>query len=139
MLESRSPSISRTGREQGKSMKNRLAAVVLIALAQLAGCGGGGGGSSPPPVTNHTVTLAWAPNHEKGVNSAGGGYQVSITGQAAINVPYVSGPAAPTSTVTILQTGTYTVTVTAFAALDKQGGLTGNVSAPSQSLVVNVP
>ena len=120
-------------------MKNRLAAVVLIALAQLAGCGGGGGGSSPQPVTNHTVTLAWAPNHEKGVNSAGGGYQVAISGQPTINVPYVSGPAAPTSTVTILQTGTYTVTVTAFAALDKQGGLTGNVSAPSQSLVVNVP
>src|SRR6267143_4135153 len=120
-------------------MKIRLGAVVLIALAQLAGCGGGGGGSSPQPVTNHIVTLAWAPNHEKGVNSAGGGYQVAISGQPTINVPYVSAPAAPTSTVTILQTGTYTVTVTAFAALDKQGGLTGNVSAPSQSLVVNVP
>ncbi len=39
--------------EKGKSMKTRLAAVVLIALAQLAGCGGGGGGgsSSPPPPT----------------------------------------------------------------------------------------
>jgi len=32
-------------------MKNRLAAVVLIALAQLAGCGGGGGGGTPPPPT----------------------------------------------------------------------------------------
>ena len=123
-------------------MKNRLAAVVLIAFAQLAGCGGGGGGgggSSPPPVTNHTVTLAWAPNHEKGVNSAGGGYQVAISGQAAINVPYASGPAAPTSTVTTLSTGTYTVTVRAYAALDAQGGNTGSLSAPSQSLIVNVP
>jgi len=122
-------------------MKNRLAAVVLIALAQLAGCGGGGGGgggSSSPPGP-HTVTLAWAANHETGVNSAGGGYHVSISGQPMINVPYVSGPTAPTSTVTILQTGTYTVTVTAFAALDAQGGLTGRFSAPSQSLIVNVP
>jgi len=121
-------------------MKNRLAAVVLIALAQLAGCGGGGGGgSSPPPVTNHTVTLAWAPNHEKGVNSAGGGYQVAISGQPTINVPYVSGLTAPTSTVTTLSTGTYTVTVRAYAALDVQGGSAGSLSAPSQSLIVNVP
>ncbi len=120
-------------------MKNRLVAVVLIALAQLAGCGGGGGGGSNPPPGPHTVTLTWAPNHETGVNSAGGGYHVSISGRPTINVPYVSGPTAPTSTVTILQTGTYTVTVTAFAALDAQGGLTGNVSGPSQPLVVNVP
>jgi len=121
-------------------MKNRLAAVALIALAQLVGCGGGGGGSaSSPPPGPHTVTLTWAPNHEKGVNSAGGGYHVAISGQPTINVPWASGPTAPTSTVTTLQTGTYTVTVTAFASLDAQGGSAGNVSAPSQSLVVNVP
>jgi hypothetical protein len=90
-------------------------------------------------VTNHTVTLAWAPNHEKGVNSAGGGYRVSISGQPTINVPYVSGPTAPTSAVTTLQTGTYTVTVTAFAALDAQGSSAGSASAPSQSIIVNVP
>jgi len=91
-------------------------------------------------VTNHTVTLAWAPNHEKGVNSTGGGYHVSISGQPTIDV-LSSGSTAPTSTVTTLQTGSYTVTVTAFAALDAQGTTTGagSVSAPSQSLIVNVP
>jgi ABC-type glycerol-3-phosphate transport system substrate-binding protein len=121
-------------------MRNRLAAVVLIALAQLAGCGGGGGGGgSNPPPGPHTVTLSWVPNHEKGVNSAGGGYQVSISGQPTINVPYVSGPAAPTSTVTTLSTGNYTVTVRAYAALDAQGGGTGSISASSQSIIVNVP
>ena len=140
MIESRPEHFADRQGEQGKSMKIRLGAVVLIALAQLAGCGGGGGGgSSPPPVTNHTVTLAWAPNHEKGVNSAGGGYQVAISGQPTINVPYASGPAAPTSTVTTLQTGTYTATVRAYAALDAQGGSAGSLSAPSQSLIVNVP
>src|SRR6266852_9794776 len=124
----------------GASMKIRLAAVVLAASAHLAGCGGGGGGSSPPPpvvVTNHTVTLSWAPNHEKGVNSTGGGYRVSISGQSMpISVPFTSTSIMPT-----LQTGTYTVTVTAFAALDAQGSTTGagSVSAPSQSLIVNVP
>src|SRR2546427_9054866 len=80
---------------KGKSMKNRLAAVVLIALAQLAGCGGGGGGSSPQPVTNHTGPPAWAPNPEKGVKSAGGGYQGAISRQPTINPPYVSRLTAP--------------------------------------------
>jgi hypothetical protein len=68
----------------------------------------------------------------------GGGYHISIGGQPTIDVPS-AGSTAPTSIVTTLQTGTYTVTVTAFAALDAQGGNTGNLSAPSQSLIVNVP
>lgn len=112
---------------------------LLIAFV-LSACGGGGGGAAPQvPVTTHTVTLAWAPNHEKGVNSAGGGYQVTISGQPTITIPYTSGPTAPTSTVTTLQTGTYTATVRAYAALDAQGGSAGSLSAPSQSLTVNVP
>ena len=116
-------------------------------LAVLSSCGGvsrsGASGASPGPGTAppspRTVTLVWAANHEKGVNSAGGGYRVSISGQPTINVPYVSGPTAPTSTVTTLQTGTYTATVAAFAMLDAQGGSTGNLSAPSQALILNVP
>src|SRR6266849_10356110 len=102
-------------------LRRRVAAALVIGAAMvLCGCGGGGGGgggsSPPPPVTNHTVTLAWAPNHEKGVNSTGGGYHVSISGQPTIDV-LSSGSTAPTSTVTTLQTGSYTVTVTAVAAL----------------------
>ena len=91
------------------------------------------------PRTSHSVTLSWAPNHEKGVNSLGGGYRVSITGQAPIIVPYTSGPTAPTSTATTLQTGIYSVTVVAFAKLDAQGGAGGSMSAPSQTLTVVVP
>src|SRR5437762_481109 len=113
--------------------------VASLFVAVLASCGGGGGASSPTPVTNHTVTVAWAPNHEKGVNSTGGGYEVSISGQPTINVPYVSGPTAPTSTVTTLSTGTYTATVRGYATLDAQGGSAGRFSAPSQSIIVNVP
>jgi hypothetical protein len=91
-------------------------------------------------VTNHSVTLAWAANHEKGVNSAGGGYQVSISGQPTpIEVPFVSGPAAPISINATLQTGTYTVTARAYAALDAQGGSTRTFSAASQPHTVNVP
>ena len=113
-------------------------AVATLCVAVLSSCGGGDGGSSPPP-GNHTVTLSWAANHEKGVNSAGGGYQVAISGQPAINVPFTSGLMAPTSTVTTLYSGTYTVTVSAFAALDVQGGNTGSLSAPSQPFTLIVP
>lgn len=113
-------------------------ASLLIALI-LSACGGGGGAAAPTPVTTHTVTLAWAPNHEKGVNSTGGGYQVTISGQPTITVPYTSGSTAPTSTVTTLQTGSYTVTVRAYAALDAQGGSTGSLSVASAPITVNVP
>ena len=117
----------------------RLIAASLLVIV-VSGCGGGGGdgGSSSPP-GNHTVTLAWAANHEKGVNSAGGGYQVAISGQPTINVPFTAGLTAPTSTVTTLWTGTYTVTVSAFAALDAQGGSTGSLSEPSQPFTLIVP
>lgn len=115
----------------------RAASVVLVLL--IAGCGGGGGSAPPPPPTQHSVTLSWLPNRDSGVNRAGGGYQVSISGQPMTIVPYTSGPVAPTSTQVTLMTGTYTVTVRAFAALDSQGGNTGSLSAPSQVLTVNVP
>ena len=123
-------------------MRIRLGAVVLVTLVQLAACGGGssgGGGGSPVPRTNHNVTLSWAANHEKGVNSAGGGYHVMITGQPTVDVLF-NGTTTPTSAPTIiLQTGTYSATVTAFAALDAQGGQTGSVSAPSQTFIISVP
>jgi hypothetical protein len=115
-----------------------IAAAVLLA-AGLSACGGGSAESSPPPVTTHSVALAWEPNRESGVNRAGGGYQVSISGQPTIIVPHTAGPAAPTTTMVSLNTGSYTVTVRAFAALDPQGGNTGSLSAPSQPLTLNVP
>ena len=110
--------------------------VFFLLAVGLSACGGGGGGSAPPA---RSVTLAWGASHESGVNRAGGGYQVSIGGQPTIDVPYTSGSAAPTSTAVWLQPGSYTVSVRAYAALDAQGGNTGSLSAPSQSLTVNVP
>jgi len=113
----------------------------LLVLILLVGCGGGGGGDagSTPPATYSSVTLTWAPNHESGVNSIGGGYKVLISGQPVIDVPYTSGPTALTTATVPLQTGTYTVTVQAYAALDAQGGSGGSLSAPSTPLTVNVP
>jgi hypothetical protein len=85
------------------------------------------------------VDLSWAPNRETGVNSAGGGYRVEISGKPTTDVPYLSGLLAPTSLTTTLYTGRYTVTVRAYAQLDAQGGTTGSLSERSQTLTVNVP
>jgi len=89
--------------------------------------------------SNHQVTISWAANRESGVNSAGGGYKVAITGQPVIDVPFASGTATPTSTVTTLAPGSYSVTVKAYAALDAQGGSSGSTSVASQSVPITVP
>lgn len=91
--------------------------------------------------TLHSVTLAWQPNHETGVNSAGGGYRVTISGQPApINVPFnAASGMTPTTTTLSLSTGSYTATVQAYAALDVNGGMTGSVSVPSAPITINVP
>ncbi len=111
---------------------------LLLALLLVGGTAACGGSSSSTPVTR-TVTLTWNANRESGVNKAGGGYRVSIVGQPDVVVPWVSGPAAPTTTTVQLPSGTYTVSIRAYAALDATGGTAGSVSAPSQTVTVNVP
>ena len=120
-----------------------LVAVVAFGILPTSGCGGGGD-SSPPPVTvhavtMHAVTISWASNVETAVNSLGGGYTVNIGTQPPINVPYVSGLLAPTFTTVSLSTGTYTVSVVAYSALNPPGGTSGSTSAPSAPLTVIVP
>lgn len=116
---------------------------VIVSAAVLAftlsACGGGGDAPAPAP-TARSVTLSWEPNRESGVNSTGGGYQVTISGQAPIDVPYnaASGETPATTTVS-LQAGTYTATVQAYAALDATGGTSGSYSAPSASVTIVVP
>jgi hypothetical protein len=111
-------------------MRLRFVFVAMLG-ATLTACGGSSGGGTPAaPPAYHNVTLSWTANRETGVNSAGGGYTVNISGQSApIDVPYVSGTWAPTSVTTSLYTGSHTATVTAYAALDTAGGTTGNTSA----------
>ena len=90
-------------------------------------------------VALHTVTISWAPNREAAVNQTGGGYIVSIVGKTPITVPYVSGSLAPTSTTASLTAGTYTVSVSAYSALNIPGGTGGSTSASSASITVTVP
>ena len=116
-----------------------IAAGLGLALAACSGSGSSSPSAPPATPTDHLVTISWTANREAGVNKAGGGYTVAITGKPNIDVPYLSGTAAPTSTDVTLRTGTYTATVTAYAALDALGGTTGSRSAPSQPLTIVVP
>ena len=120
-------------------MNTRIAAAVLL-ITGLSACGGGGG-SAPPAPLPHSVTLSWQANRESGVNSTGGGYQVSISGQSVpINVPFnATTGVTPTTTTASLYTGIYSATVRAYAALDSAGGRTGSTSAPSASISIVVP
>jgi hypothetical protein len=105
----------------------------LLLVGAMSACGG----SSSP--ASRTVTISWAQNRDTGVNKAGGGYRVSISGQPTVDVPWVSGSTAPTSKDVTLPSGSYTVTVVAYAALDAQGGATGSSSAPSTPITLSVP
>jgi hypothetical protein len=126
--------------------------VACVLMAMLTACGGNGSGDSATnsntPGTGGpsaqgqsgvaTVAISWNANHETGVNSAGGGYLVAVSGQPVLTVPYTSGTSAPTSTTLSLPSGTYTISVSAYAALDAHGGTSGSTSAP-QTITVSVP
>lgn len=116
----------------------RIPGIFAFILVTLSGCGGGGGGSSTP-ATVHAVTISWQANHEKAVNSPGGGYIVNVSGQPPITVAYATGPTTSTSAALSLSTGTYTATVTAYSALNPPGGSSGSQSTASAPLTINVP
>jgi hypothetical protein len=86
------------------------------------------------------LTISWEPNRETAVNTTDGGYKVyydtnpiaDIPDPAVteVDVPYVSGPTAPTSTSLKLLSGpTYYFRVVAYSALNPPGGSTSALSA----------
>lgn len=107
----------------------------MFMAACLSACGGGS--ASPPAPAWHDVTLSWTANHEMGVNLAGGGYIVTISGQSSVSitVPFESGVAAAPTITTSLYTGSYSASVTAYG---KQNGATVTTSAPA-TMTINVP
>ena len=111
--------------------------LIFTFLILLSGCGAIGAGSSG---REYTVTVSWAENPEKLVNSKGGGYRVYYSKKAGftlndteirmVDIPYVSEPKAPTSVDLLLEKGTWHVKVVAY--LNLQGEST---SLPSEEIV----
>jgi hypothetical protein len=120
----------------------RTIATAAIALAA-ASCGGGGGGSglNGPKSISASVQVSWTANHQAAVNRAGGGYKVyfgrtagfNTAGANFVDVPYVSGPTAPTTATLTLSSGDNFVKIVAYSALNPNG------SAPSAETTVSVP
>ena len=121
----------------------------LLAAVVFFGCGGGSDSSpapTPPPAATRNVQISWSANNESRVNTTGGGYRVYLSttsgfnitdpGVTVVDVPYVSGALAPTSTtVTLNSATTYYVRVVAYSAFP-----TANTSsAPSAQITVAVP
>ncbi|MEJ2060686.1 MAG: hypothetical protein P8Y64_09405 [Gammaproteobacteria bacterium] len=127
-------------------------AIALLTLL-LSACGGGGGGSSSSSTYNFNsssnVLVSWTASHESAVNTTGGGYIVYYSqtagfspggsGVQSVNVPYVSGTLAPTSTTINLAGGTWYFQVEAYSALNPPGGSSGSQSSPSAEISVKVP
>lgn len=123
---------------QSRTVRRFWGAVALLTV-MMVGCGGGGGGGTTSTIS--TVAVSWDTNRESGVNSAGGGYKVyhsttsgfSVSGASFVDVPYVSGPSAPTSTTLSLATGTHYIKVVAYSTVNPSG------SAASTQISVTVP
>ena len=121
----------------------------LISVLVLGGCKGTQGTSTklnnlptpPASIGPKNVQISWNANHEKTVNSAGGGYKVyysttqnfNLAGATLVNVPYSSGATAPTSIVIpSLGSGTYYIKVVAYSSINTTGSV-------SQQTSVTVP
>jgi hypothetical protein len=93
------------------------------------------------------IQISWNGNLETAVNRAGGGYKVYYStnsgfdpgdgGVTEIDVPWTSGPTAPTSILMPLSPGTYYIRIAAYSALNPPGSFSGSTSttAPQMTLI----
>lgn len=98
--------------------------------------------------TSPRIQVTWTANRETAVNKTGGGYKVyysrtsgfGLSGVSYVDVPYVSGAAAPvTTTLSNLIKGTYYIKVVAYSSLNTPGGSGGTTSSASTEISINVP
>lgn len=115
-------------------------------------CGGGDGGfkTTVPAGEPSDILVTWDANHETNVNTVGGGYKLyysrvqsfDINSSLTVmkDIPYVSGPLAPTSTLlTDLLPSTYYLKVVAYSAFNPPGGTNGSESLASEEFSITIP
>lgn len=112
----------------------------IVVTVFVISCGGGSSGSdstsdtgldtdTDTPSPKKTATISWTANRESGVNSSGGGYKVyysksylfDASSTESVDVPYVSGATAPTTTDIELSEGFYYIKVVAYSAINTEG------------------
>lgn len=103
--------------------------------------------ASDPNFVRSNVSVSWAANLEKAVNTTGGGYVVAYSQSPSagydeadkLTVPYVSGPTAPVTATINIPPGTYYIKIYAFSALNAPGSSTGSLSNASVASIITVP
>lgn len=103
---------------------------------------------NPTPTGTASATVSWDENRESGVNSAGGGYRVyyatssnvaTSSNSNVVNVPYVSGPTAPTTaTISNLSTGDWYIKVVAYSAYNPHSISGGAKSSDSTEFKITI-
>ena len=136
-----------------RSARNILNVLSLsLALLTLAGCPNFEGKEAvketPTAKGEHTITVSWDENREAGVNSVDGGYRVyyasapgvAVTGNTSfVQVPYVSGPKAPTSaTISKLPAGDLYIKVVAYAKYNPHNVIGGAKSLESGEFKITI-
>lgn len=109
--------------------------VTLLAIALASGCGSAKVEQKGVKGVAADVTLSWAANREKDVNTTGGGYRIyhsttanfSLSSVTPIDLPYAAGTGAPrTYTFSKLSPGTHYFKIVAYSALG--GGSTSEAT-----------
>lgn len=99
------------------------------------------------PAGTNKINISWTANREADVNAAGGGYRVYYSVSPNVNtatanfvdVPYVSGLSAPTSTqISGVGAATYYIRVVAYSAYNPLSVAGGNRSSDSSEFTVVV-
>jgi hypothetical protein len=129
------------------SLKRMGLFTILISIF-LVGCQSRLAVNQPVKQGPYTVNISWAASHEKALNTVGGGYKIyysqtsgaNLATTSFINVPYVSGGTAPTTTsISVAQWGTWYVRVVGYSALNAPGQSNGSTSPPSTEVSISVP
>ena len=113
------------------------------------GAGDSGFSNEAFATTDASVLVSWDENPETAVNRSGGGYKVYYSsnsgfnpgdgGVTEIDVPYISGPSAPTSVLLSLSPGTYYIRMAAYSALNAPGESGGSISAATPQITIAAP
>lgn len=96
-----------------------------------------------------TIEVSWNANPETAVNRGGGGYKLYYSsnsgfdpadiGVTEVDVPFVSGPTAPTSVQIEVGPGTYYFRVAAYSSLNAPGTTGGSISLAAPQFSLTVP
>jgi hypothetical protein len=124
-------------------------ATITTGAQDLAGNGVATDASWSITTASGNIQISWNGNLETAVNRAGGGYKVYYSANSGFDpgdggvtekdVPWTSGPTAPTSVLIPLSPGTYFLRIAAYSALNAPGSFSGSTSTTAPQITLIAP